>query len=65
MKKILSQPHTLSPSDFKNLKEQGYTDGEILEIIAHVIRNAFTNYVNTVSATELEWPAVELKKQDQ
>ena len=57
-KKLLKNPNTISADDLAPLKEQSYTDGEILEIIANVIRNVFTNYVNIVSNTEVDWPVI-------
>ncbi len=57
-KKIVVSPNEISSADIAPLKNQGYTDGEILEIIANVIRNMFTNYVNIVSYTEVDWPVV-------
>ena len=57
-KKILNNPNQISSEDISPLKSIGFTDGEILEIIANVIRNMFTNYVNTVSNTEVDWDNV-------
>jgi len=57
-KKILSVPNKISPEDITLLKRYGYTDGEVLEIIANVVRNIFTNYINTVSDTEVDWNAI-------
>jgi alkylhydroperoxidase family enzyme len=37
----------------------GVTDAEILEIVATVVANIFTNYANHVIETEIDFPAVE------
>ena len=37
----------------------GYSDAEILEIIAHVALNTFTNYVNEALGTEIDFPRVD------
>ncbi|WP_018998465.1 carboxymuconolactone decarboxylase family protein [Hirschia maritima] len=42
----------------KNVKDAGFTDGEIVEIIAHVALNTLTNYVNSALDTEVDFPAV-------
>ena len=44
----------------KGLTKDGdkYTDGDILEIVANVIRNIFTNYINIISETEVDWPVI-------
>lgn len=41
----------------QQLRQAGYTDGEIAEIVAHVALNVFTNYFNLVAGTEIDFPA--------
>lgn len=43
-------------------RESGLTDGEIGEVVAHVALNVFTNYFNSVAATEVDFPAVRAPK---
>ncbi len=57
-KKILENPKNLSSSDIEPLRKVGYSDGDILEIVANVIRNIFTNYINIISETEVDWPVI-------
>jgi uncharacterized peroxidase-related enzyme len=45
-------------ADVNAVKAAGYTDGQILEIIAHVALNTFTNYVNEALKTEIDFPVV-------
>jgi uncharacterized peroxidase-related enzyme len=40
------------------LRETGYSDAEIIEVIAHVALNVFENYVNDVALTELDFPRI-------
>jgi AhpD family alkylhydroperoxidase len=47
----------VSDEELAGVKEAGYTDGDIAEIVAHVARNVLTNYLNNVAATPLDWPA--------
>jgi uncharacterized peroxidase-related enzyme len=58
VQKLLKQPHAVSSDDVDPLRAVGYTDGDILEIIGNVVRNMFTNYLNIVSETEVDWPVV-------
>lgn len=58
VKKMLENPRSISSEDVEPLRAAGYTDGDILEIIANVIRNMFTNYINIISETEVDWPVV-------
>lgn len=57
-KKILENPSKISSTDIDPLRKAGYSDGDILEIIANVIRNIFTNYINIISETEVDWPVI-------
>lgn len=57
-RKLLAAPQSLSTDDVQVLRQAGYTDGETLEIIANVVRNIFTNYLNVVAGTEVDWPEV-------
>lgn len=38
----------------------GLTDGEIVEVVAHVALNVFTNYLNNVAQTAIDFPVVSL-----
>ncbi len=58
VKKMLVTPKEISSKDIEPLRQVGYTDGDILEIVANVIRNIFTNYINTISETEVDWPVI-------
>lgn len=41
------------------VKDAGYTDGDILEIVLNVVSNTLTNYVNHIAETVIDFPAVE------
>jgi uncharacterized peroxidase-related enzyme len=38
----------------------GLTDAEIVEVVAHVALNVFTNYLNSVAETTIDFPVVPL-----
>ena len=40
----------------------GYTDGEIIEIVQHVALNTWTNYINNVAETAIDFPVVSSRK---
>lgn len=40
-------------------REAGYSDEEIMEMIAHVALTTFSNYTNELASTELDIPEVE------
>jgi uncharacterized peroxidase-related enzyme len=41
-------------------RQAGITDAEIVEIVGHVALNVFTNYLNNVSGTVIDFPVVAL-----
>ncbi len=57
-KKVLETPKEISSADIEPLRSVGYSDGDILEIVANVIRNIFSNYINIISETEVDWPVI-------
>lgn len=44
------------------VRESGYTDAELIEIVLHVALNTWTNYVNEVAKTDIDFPVVEARK---
>lgn len=58
VQKLLSRPASLSADDLQLLREKTFTDGEVLEIIANVVRNIFTNYLNVIAGTAIDWPVI-------
>ncbi len=47
-------------ADIRMVRQAGYTNGEIAEIIAHVALNIFTNYFNKAAGVEVDFPRVAL-----
>lgn len=41
------------------VRAAGFDDGQIVEIVQAVILNTYTNYINEVARTEIDFPAVE------
>jgi uncharacterized peroxidase-related enzyme len=48
----------ITDDDLSRVKQAGYSDAEIAEVIAHVALNVFTNYFNTIAQTEIDFPKV-------
>lgn len=44
--------------DLAAVRLAGYDDGEIIEIVQHVALNVWTNYINEVAQTEIDFPVV-------
>ena len=47
----------LSDADIQAAKDAGVSDAELLETVAIVACNTFTNYVNALAQTEVDFPA--------
>lgn len=60
-KRITETQGNLDAGELARAKAAGVTDGEVLEVIGNVALNVFTNYVNHIAATEIDFPRVDLK----
>jgi len=49
----------VSDSDLQVVRNAGYDDGAIAEVVANVALNIFTNYFNHVAGTEIDFPRAE------
>jgi len=56
-RKVLAERGMVTDADLAQVRDAGYTDGEVGEIVAHVGLNVFTNYFNLVAQTEVDFPA--------
>jgi alkylhydroperoxidase family enzyme len=52
----------LDAADLKRARDDGLSDADILETIAVVALNVFTNYVNHIAGTEIDFPPVAVRK---
>ncbi|MET3614481.1 putative peroxidase-related enzyme [Rhizobium aquaticum] len=52
----------ITDGDFASVKNAGYTDAQIVEIVQHVALNVWTNYFNNVFQTEVDFPAVSARE---
>jgi uncharacterized peroxidase-related enzyme len=60
--KVTQQRGKVSAEDVSAVRNAGYSDAEIIEIVQHVALNTWTNYINEVAATEIDFPVVELRQ---
>jgi len=56
--KIVNARGHVSDADVKAVKDAGYDDAQVIEIVLHVALNTLTNYVNEVAKTAIDFPAV-------
>lgn len=55
---VTRQRGHVSDGELQAVKDAGYDDGQIIEIILHVALNTLTNYVNEVALTAIDFPRV-------
>ena len=60
--KVVRERGHVTDADVSAVKAAGYDDADVVEIVAHVALNTLTNYVNEVARTEIDFPAVQLRK---
>ena len=59
-RELLEKRGQVPASSVLALRDQGFTDGAIAEIVAHVALNIFTNYFNIVLDVDVDFPRVAL-----
>jgi AhpD family alkylhydroperoxidase len=56
-RKAVQDRGIVADADVDQLRRDGYTDGEVGEVMANVALNLFTNSFNHVAGTEVDFPA--------
>lgn len=62
-RKIVDKGGLVGDEDLAAVRAAGHDDQAIVEIIANVALNIFTNYFNHVAQTEIDFPKVDLNPQ--
>jgi uncharacterized peroxidase-related enzyme len=58
---IVNNRAQIGDEDVAALRQAGYDDEAIVEIVAHVALNLFTNYVNVALRVPVDFPSVKLR----
>lgn len=59
---ILHSKGRVSDAVLADARSAGLGDGEVVEVVAHVALNIFTNYLNNLAGTEVDFPLVALEQ---
>jgi uncharacterized peroxidase-related enzyme len=59
---LVERRGAVEATEVQALRAAGFDDGQVVELIAHVALNLFTNYLNLALDTPVDFPAVALKK---
>lgn len=54
--RVATQRGHVSDADVADVRAAGYDDGQIVEIVQHVALNTWTNYINEVARTVIDFP---------
>jgi len=57
---LMEQRGKVSDADLEAVRVAGFNDEEVVEILAHVALNTFTNYFNETALTEIDFPVVNI-----
>ena len=52
----------IGEDDIRTLKASGYDDAQLIEIVLHVALNTWTNYINLIADTAVDFPVVVAKR---
>ena len=56
--RVLEARGGVADADLAAVRAAGYDDGQIVEIVQHVALNVWTNYLNEVAKTDIDFPVV-------
>src|SRR5713101_332065 len=56
--KVVRERGHVNPEDVRAVKSAGYDDAQVIEIVLHVALNTWTNYINVVAQTDIDFPVV-------
>lgn len=60
--KVARERGHVSADDVRAVKLAGYDDAQVIEMVLHVALNTWTNYINEVAQTEIDFPVVNARK---
>ncbi|HEY5560049.1 MAG TPA: carboxymuconolactone decarboxylase family protein [Steroidobacteraceae bacterium] len=59
---VASERGHVDAGSVQAVRAAGYSDAQIIEIVLHVALNTWTNYINAVAKTEIDFPVVEARR---
>ena len=60
--KVVRERGHVSEDDVRAVKRAGYDDAQVIEIVLDVALNTWTNFINVVGKTEIDFPVVSARK---
>ncbi len=59
---VTQQRGHVSDAELQAVRQAGYTDAQIIEIVQHVALNTWTHCINEVARTNIDFPVVGLNR---
>lgn len=56
--KVVDRRGNIEDNDYKQIRSVGYSEAEIVEVLANIVQTIFTNYFNHIAQTEIDFPPV-------
>lgn len=56
---VVLQRGDISEEDFRAVRQAGISDAQLIETLAHIALNIFTDYFNTVAQTQTDFPLLQ------
>ena len=56
--RVIERRGRIDDADLAEVRRAGFDDGQVVEIVANTVLNVFTNYLNQVAETEIDFPIV-------
>jgi uncharacterized peroxidase-related enzyme len=56
--KVAQSRGHVGEDDLRAVKAAGYDDAQVIEIVQHVALNVWTNYINEVAKTDVDFPVI-------
>lgn len=60
--KVARERGHVAEDDLRAVKLAGYSDAQVIEMVLHVALNTWTNYINEVAKTDIDFPAVAARR---
>ena len=60
--KVVRERGNVTAADVKAVRDAGFSDGQIVEILAVTAENIFTNLINVVAQTDIDFPVISARK---
>jgi len=61
-RQLVANKGQVTDADFEAVRQAGFSEGEIAEIVAHVALNVFTNYFNIAAEVDVDFPKIALRR---